>query len=350
MTPEQLEARTRTLGASDVPAVVGLSPFASSLDVWARKRRGPGLCEPPIVPPDLEQAIGAHDPRRIGQILEVSIADLYALEVPGAQLSESGTLAHREHPWQTATPDRLVTSDGSSLHGLECKLVGRGLMADWADGVPDYVLTQAQWSMHVVGLDRWDVAALIGGTDFRVTEVVRDDEIIASLVDLATRFWEDHVLGNLAPEGTTGRDAKRVLLARWRQDDGLAVDAPAPAETVVRELAALQQLRAATAVEIEKREAMLCTFVGPHKSIKGTWGSFHWRTQQGAASWKSIAEEIAGGAVSADIVDRHRSEPFRVPRLYPHKTWAAAAAPNCSAALAAMMQTRQLAGAEREQS
>lgn len=330
LTPEQLAARTKTLGASEVSAVAGLSPWASALDVWATKCTGPELENPPVVPPDA-QDLPAADPRTIGTILEDGIVALYARQTgldpdDATILLSSGTCTHREHAWRTATPDRLVRNSQKhdTSHGLECKLVGRGQASEWdGGGLPDYVMAQIQWSMHVTGLLRWDVAALVLGTDFRVFQIERDEELIDALVDIADSFWHEHVLGARMPEAFTGRDAKRILLAKWREDDGTMVDAPAEAEPWVERLHALQNMRKLVDSEIEKSEALLCALVAEHKAISGAWGTYHWRTQQGSASWKAVAEELAGGEVPTSILERHRGTPFRVPRLYPQKRWAA---------------------------
>lgn len=43
--------------------------------------------------------------------------------------------------------------------------------------------------MYVTELDRADVAVLIGGNDFRIYTVHRDDKTIGGLVTLASAFW-----------------------------------------------------------------------------------------------------------------------------------------------------------------
>ena len=42
LTPEQLERRRSSIGASDVAAILGLDPYRTGLDIWLQKR---GLAE-----------------------------------------------------------------------------------------------------------------------------------------------------------------------------------------------------------------------------------------------------------------------------------------------------------------
>ena len=136
--PAWAEARRSFIGASDAPAVLGLSPWRTPLDVWAEKV---GLLDGS--PPTLAT--------RLGHELEDMIARLWVEQHPDADVRNARqTVRHPDLPWLAASTDREVDDDGL----LECKLVGGRQTGNWSDGVPLYVQCQAQVQMAVTGR-RW---------------------------------------------------------------------------------------------------------------------------------------------------------------------------------------------------
>lgn len=171
---------TYGLGASEIAAVAGLSPYASPWDIWLRKT---GQA------PDVETS----DEMDWGNRLEPAIRQKYVdvtrttIHVPGESLFHPG------RPWARATPDGIGLEDDQRVslwtHIVQCKNVGYWVGKDWEQAPPAYVQLQESWEMYVTGLARADVAALIGGNDFRIYTVHRDDKLVADLVDIAESFW-----------------------------------------------------------------------------------------------------------------------------------------------------------------
>lgn len=194
------EARRSFLGASDVPAVLGLSPYRGPLDVWAEKV---GLIEP---------GTAGSLATRLGHELEDMIARLWAEEHPDADVRHDAvTIRHPEHPWLAASTDREVGSDGL----LECKLVGAGTTAQWDDGVPAHVIAQCHTQLAVTGR-RWvDVCSLHAGRrwEHRVQRIDRDDRAIGEMVDKLSGWWHGYVVTGRRPEDLGGdpERARRTL-------------------------------------------------------------------------------------------------------------------------------------------
>jgi predicted phage-related endonuclease len=333
LTPEQLKARQRTIGASEVAAVAGLSKWKTSADVWARKARGPKGDQPPLVEDD--QTLDLTKPSTLGHLLEPTIVSLYVMHAQRPCV-EGGTRAHPDHPWATATADRLVAvpdghmGDGAPVfgrkssidRGLECKAVGPYMVSEWSDGPPDDVTIQCQWGMFVHDLPQWDVAALLGGTSFRVFTVERDDETIAALFALALAFWTDNVLADVMPDVSDGKAIQRVLSAKWAQDDGTTIDAGPDADAIADELKTVKAwIKGAKAHEAQLT-GELCQLLGPAKKLKGEWGSFTWTTMAGGVAWKAVAESLAE-QVDADtweqLLEDHRSASYRKAGFYPKR-------------------------------
>lgn len=332
LTKAQLIARQSTCGASDLPAIAGVSPWASPASVFLRKRRGKNLELPPIVVDDQPDpdTCGAFDPfvetdkRTAGSLMEDGIVALYAHRT-GLFVRRSRTLARKDSPWQTATPDRLVSSvlRGKVERGLETKLVGTNTRQFWPDGgVAAHVLVQAQWSMHVASKDVWDVCALIDGSDFRIVRVERDEDFICDLVSLATDFWHGHVLENRVPPATSGRDALSFVSAVHVHGEGEPIEAPAEAEALARELLLAQQRRRQAKDEEERLKAQLCALCGGARAMRGKQWTYSWAPYDGNPQWRAIAEELSdGGAVPQALIDKHRGEAYRKPQFHPKREW-----------------------------
>lgn len=177
----------RGIGASEIGAVCGLNPFTSPWDVWMRKT---GQA------PELETN-AAMD---WGHRLEPAIRQKYVDDTGAVVYVPTESMFHGETQWARATPDGIVVSE--TFHGhpglwprqcwqhiVQIKNVSYWMGREWETAPPAYVQLQEQWELYVTGLDRADVAALIGGSDFRIYTVHRDDATIASLLAIATDFW-----------------------------------------------------------------------------------------------------------------------------------------------------------------
>lgn len=375
LTPEQLEMRARGLGASDVAAVLGVkNPGQRDIgSTWARKYGGPNLERAPYVvedgvEPETCDAFAPYiqgDPRTAGSILEAGLADIYT-HMTGLPCRKVGTQRSAEYPWALATPDRIVGPDLSPAvptdgpeawrewlsagvdRGLELKLVGSWSARDWPhEGVADHVRLQCLWSMFVTGLPRWDVFALVGGSEPRIVRIERDDAMIASIVDVCRLFWEEYVLADKPPPPPTAQAALELAKAIWQTDNGLELERNDPEiEGAVMALVQAQRRQKAAEADVDHFKALLGMACGPYRSIAGPWGRFDFRSERGRVSWKNVALELAGGVLPEALLDRHRGEGTRKPQLYPHKKWLArrlAELPSVPPELAAAVE-----GAEQE--
>jgi putative phage-type endonuclease len=195
-TLEELKARQKGIGASEIAIVLGCSPFSNRYELYHEK-----IAEDPT---QLKSYLDAEPHIKWGRRLEDPIAEEYA-ERAGAYLDKCGTIIHNEHPIFYATPDRIVTlSDGLKI-GLEIKNVtdpasfrlwGRSGSSE----IPEYYYAQVAQSMFVLDFERWDVAALLGGGDFRIYTFHRYHEFDDIIMQEGYDFWEKHVLKRVAPD------------------------------------------------------------------------------------------------------------------------------------------------------
>jgi putative phage-type endonuclease len=165
------------IGASEISAIAGLNPYASPWDVWLRKTGQAPEFEPT---PQTEW----------GHRLEPVIRQAYADQTGATVYVPPKSLFHPEITWARATPDGInVRRSGDWEAIVQCKNVGTWVEKAWSDAPPAYVQLQEQWELLVTNLQRADVAVLIGGSDFRIYTVHRDDKMIADLVTIASDFW-----------------------------------------------------------------------------------------------------------------------------------------------------------------
>ncbi|MEU0200867.1 MULTISPECIES: lambda-exonuclease family protein [unclassified Streptomyces] len=225
------EARTGlTITATEIAAVVGLSPWMSRFTLWHKKA---GLPTPPF---EMNPAI------EWGNRLEDAVAQKWEDERPGHLAAPAGTWKHREREWQRATPDRLIYPQPASEFDvpeqatglLEVKTSPFG--DEWGpsgaeDGVPVWYRCQVIWQMDVLGLRRTDFAVLISGHDYREYTVEYDEAEARILRDAAERFLDDVRQGNRPPiDGVT--DTYQTIRV---QPDGIEDrDVEIPAELVAR--------------------------------------------------------------------------------------------------------------------
>lgn len=202
---EWMVVRRRGIGASDAAAVCGLSPWTTALEAYLRKTG-----ELPDAKPTPAMEWGLR--------LEPAISQAYMDARPGIGLTQPRQIWwHRQLDWMLATLDR-VSSDGRVV---ELKSAHQFTADHWGepgtDEIPEHYLIQVQHQLAVAGsvepsIDVADVPVLIGGSDFRVYTVHRDQRIIDHLIGIESEFWR-RVQLKRPPEPDFAHRSTRDLIA-----------------------------------------------------------------------------------------------------------------------------------------
>lgn len=218
------ERRRQGITASEVAAILGLSPYESAWSLWHRKKG--------LVSSELD-----NDAMKWGRRLEDLIADEFDEQHPYLHVLRFGLVAQKRDRWKLATPDRGLweTTLGVSEHPvgvLECKTTDSwdGWGDDGSDDIPVYYRCQVLWQMHVVGVDCAFVAALSRGKDYREYVVTMDDDAKADLAVMVERAeqFRASLSGDEPPDIDEHPATTRTL--RALHPDVLDVDVPVPAE------------------------------------------------------------------------------------------------------------------------
>lgn len=267
LTPEQRAFRRGGIGSSDIGAIAGLNPWKNRYDVYCDKR---GLVEPE---PDSLVI-------RIGNLVESLIADLYEEET-GDKLERSGTLQHPDEHWMLATPDRIVKG---KRRIVEIKWVGWRLAHHWTiddEGVPPYVRTQADWLNQVTGFDETDVAALIGGEEFRIYRVRRHEALGARLRDIGREFWFENVVPGIAPPVDGSDNARAMLEAIFaKHRPPMKHSTPEIDEWIEKLTEAKEQVKSAKAAAT-LAENKIAEYIGELDGLESDLGRVYWKRSKG---------------------------------------------------------------------
>lgn len=188
------------------------------------------------------------EPMYWGTRLEAVVADHYARE-HATKLRRSRLLRHREHRFLYAHPDRLIDPDG----GLEVKTRSAYAREDWGPSGSDQIevrtYLQVLHYLAVTGRSWWDVAVLLGGSEYREYRVLRDEAAIRDLVETEVAWWRRHIIEGEPPDPDASDEAKAYFEKR-------RTEAPVEVVEVTTELAeAARNYLAAKTAQAKAEEA-----------------------------------------------------------------------------------------------
>jgi len=210
-----LTVRKQGIGSSDAASAVGLNPYKSQLELWMEKT-GRDEKLPKVDPKDQSS------PMYWGNILESVVAAHYTMRSGHKVRRINAVLQHPNEPWMLANTDREVIGT-PDVQILECKTAGLNGARLWRDGVPEYITLQVMHQLCVTGKRCADVAVLICGQELQVHRIVRDDSMIARLIELERAFWH-YVETDTAPPADGSDSADLALRCLYPRDSGLTLD------------------------------------------------------------------------------------------------------------------------------
>lgn len=240
-----LGTRALGIGASEMPAVMGVSRWKSALHVYAEKIGAFDGLDP------AEQSEAAY----WGLRLEKIVADEFSRRTSIEHQWHGFLLRSRQYPWALATLDAEALGEP-----LECKTANQFLLSEWADGAPDDYRIQAHQQMLVTGAARCRVACLVGGQRFMWDVVERDETLIRRIVLHGQEFWT-RVLNRCAPEPDGSESSFEALDALNRKHEG-TIELPGELIDLDDERVALKERIKADAKRSNQIEALIRARMG----------------------------------------------------------------------------------------
>lgn len=207
-----LAIRKLGLGSSDAAVAVGLSPYKCPLSLWLEKT---GRKEP--------DNISQKEAVLWGIELEPLLAQVYAKRTGFKVRRVNAVLQHPEHLFMLANLDREIVGHPDGPGILEIKTASYHSAPQWEEGVPVAYQCQVLHQLAVTGHAWAEVAVLIGGQDFRIYRIERDEEKIRDLTEREAQFWHQ-VTHDQQPEPDGSEDAGSALAWLFPRDDGETVD------------------------------------------------------------------------------------------------------------------------------
>lgn len=275
MTSAAEVIRANGLGASEIAAVVGISPYGDAWQVYATKK---GL----IRREQTEEMFW-------GKQLEPVIARVFATRM-GVEIEWCDQrIAHSLRPWQFASPDAFVLGSNRERTGiLECKTASLHNAGEWdrerddADGVPDYYVVQVQWQMSVCGLTHAYVAVLIAGNDFRIYRIDHDPVLEEILVEDGEAFFRKHLMAGEPPPIGGSELAREYLKRRYPREREKLREATPDEVSLLNEYATLRDMLDGFDGRRDEMENELKIRIGEAEGL--TWG------ENRKLTWKKVKD------------------------------------------------------------
>nr|WP_314585012.1 YqaJ viral recombinase family protein [uncultured Pseudomonas sp.] len=258
------------LFSQDAAAALGLDPDKSQLELWLEKtgRQTASLerdpqddSTPAFWPSVLEPIIAWRYSRSIGRKVR--------------RFSQEVFRASSDLPWMVARIEREVLDD-EDVQLLVCRAVGASEVHRWQEGIPVAMRLQVMHLLAVTGKHAADVAVLLGGQQWQIHRIERDEPSIAQLIEGERQFW--HYLDTDRPPPADGSaSAGRALACLYPKDSGARRDFRQQAGllAIYLELKVLRQAlqaKQARAAELQQRlqQALGDATYGdfPHGSIR----------------------------------------------------------------------------------
>lgn len=201
------ENRGKSIGSSEIAAVLGVCPYRTPYQLWDEKING--------------STFAGNKYTKAGTILEPAVIEFFKQEaevdiLPG--FVEDVRFCHPQRPYLTATPDRLYEriKDGKLIKGIcEAKTTQISITSD-VDLPPSW-FCQAQYQAAIYNannedcpVDEISIAWLVRGLDFYYAHFDVDPDFGRHLLEKADEFWNAYVLTKKAPEYETVADIEKA--------------------------------------------------------------------------------------------------------------------------------------------
>lgn len=289
---EFLSRRQQGIGGSDIAAIIGISPWRTPRDIYLDKK---GMSEP------TEETEAMY----WGTTLEDIVAKEYCKRT-GFKVEKCNYLfKHKEYPFLIGNIDRAVCENGKKpvVKGelrtkriLECKTANSYSSNEWGESgtqvIPEFYKAQVQWYMGLTGAEFCDVAVLIGGRDFRMYEIKRDDNVIDYLFNEGINFWRNFVENDIMPPPVSIEDVEKVCTGKSKERKFASdeiIELVEKYSTLNNDISELEE-------ELKKLKLKICEYMGDAEELCDTKSKklVTWSASKPTVKidYKAIIEEI----------------------------------------------------------
>lgn len=265
------------IGGSDAAAIIGLSPWATPLELWTEKT---GRKEPEPYDRKRERMLARGkklEPFIVEMVVDKLVDDM-GLQVE--LLAVNQHYADHEHPWMRCEIDfelrvtgtvcigdtevifdnEVINADAKSVSGFARKKWGE----EDTEDVPIEYASQFMFGLMVTGRRYCLVAALRSFDDVDVYWTVRDDETIAAMRPRILDYWFNHVVADVPPDPMKFSDIKYLFTT----DNGQAREATPEIAQKVAQYAAAKRSAKTNEDIAELLQFEIGEFLSPYAVLK----------------------------------------------------------------------------------
>jgi putative phage-type endonuclease len=307
-----LEERKKSLGGSDVGAILGMNEYSSPYTIWAEKTGK--------LPP-----FEGNEWTKLGNDLEGYVAQRFT-EASGLKvINDTATWRNDKYPHLHANLDRRVVGMKA---GVECKLTSELNAKKYKNGeFPDRFYAQCVEYLCVTEFERWYLVVLIYGKGIKIYQMTRipndtvpkwceasvyvDDGEIETLAKVTGDFWNDYVLTDTPPLADGSEATSETLKTIYAESNGEKVDLMA-FENDLKQFMTLSSLLDDVKKQKEEVANKIKAYMGEASkgecgNYKVTWSSYVKNT----FDHKSFAKDNPGIDLSAYYKET-LTRPFKV--------------------------------------
>lgn len=199
------------IGASEVPAILGLDPFCTPLKLWSVKS---GLCDPD----DLSDNEAVEWGTRLERIVSAKFAEKHEVKI----IAYKKRFVHKHYSYFSCELDNIIAGTDELV---EIKTVNAWAWKAWEkpDELPEKVIAQV---MAQLGLSErkvgW-VACLCGGQKYIEKRIEFDADFFQDICDKVYEFWK-LVEAKTPPMAMAGDDSLLLSLNPRTTDDIPLID------------------------------------------------------------------------------------------------------------------------------
>lgn len=176
--------RNKFIGGSDVAAILGLSQYKTSYEVWEEKKHN-------II------TFSGNQATEWGKKLEPVILD-HCEQVNGIKIAERNSkYISKDYDFLGCHPDGIYINNQLLI---EAKTVSEKAYKNWQNEIPLEYFCQVQHNLFCTGLEKAKFICLVlDSRHYFEIEVIRHDEYIALMNKALIDWWNRYIIGDEVP-------------------------------------------------------------------------------------------------------------------------------------------------------
>jgi len=170
--------RRKFIGASEVSAVMGISPYTTPLQVWAVKTGE-------VPPADLSDNQAVEWGTRLERLVSKKFAEEHGVKL----IARKTRYVHPDYPFLSCELDNIIAGTDELV---EIKTVNAWAWSSWenADELPDHVVVQVMMQLGLSKRKKGWIACLCGGQKYIEKCIEFDQEMYDGMVEKCVAFWD----------------------------------------------------------------------------------------------------------------------------------------------------------------